>query len=114
MPYVKPSVPRKIPLVSDPAYYVMWKDRIKYGDIREVSKSSVRQVGPRGETEVDRQAMADATFLLHIVDWNLDDEEGNKLPLTADSLALLSEDDANQLATLLADANQVKDTERKN
>jgi hypothetical protein len=113
MPYVKPVPATKIALRSDENYFVMWRPRLKYGEIRTASKSGM-STNRAGEVSIDNVQVMDSMLLSHIEDWNLDDDNGVKLPLNSTSLLLLDEQDVEQLSELLRDGIQEQETERKN
>lgn len=109
MAYVKKAAVEKVTLDSNPDYYVMWRTKLTYGQMRDIAR-----VGQKSDGQVDQLTASDALFLAHIESWNLDDEDGNILPLTPESLAFLDEDDANQLAKLSNKTLETQESERKN
>lgn len=113
MPYVKTIPSVKVSLVSDPAYWVLWRPVLRYGQIKEVTVAASSQ-GQRGEMTVDSGAVADGVILAHIEDWNLTDERDQKLPITPASLALLEDRDVDHLTDLLQKTVDQEEKERKN
>lgn len=113
MPYVKPTPSIKVQLPSDPEYWVLWRPTLRYGQIKDVTLGATVR-GERGEVSVDNGTAADGLLLAHIEDWNLDDESGNKLPLTPASLAMLVDKDVDHLSSLLQQDAEAEDTRRKN
>lgn len=119
MPYKKPVVPEKLTLPSDPAYWVRWKPALTYGELKTVTFAAARPAGPSTtpssiEEDFDRGAVSDGMLCAHILEWNLDDEQGNILPINAESLSILDEVDANFLSGKMAERLQGREEERKN
>lgn len=115
MGYVRtPQIDRVI-LPSDPNgnYWVEMRSFVFYGDQKAAANDSMRQ-GPNGQTEIDSDALSDNMLLRYISDWNLDDDQGVKLPISRDSLAKLIDADANALSARIAASNAAKDADRKN
>lgn len=113
MPYIKPIKVVRRPLPSDPEYWVDMKDHIVYGELKRVTRDAVA-IARDGSTQVDSATATDNMLLAYIVDWNLDDEHGKKLPLTAASLEQMDSNDLNHLATFMTADRAKKDDERKN
>lgn len=112
MPYIKPSETKRIPLKSDPNYWVDWRSSVRYGDMRAASRAAFKTTGD-GDGEIDATAYADAMLLAYIAGWNLDDEQGNILPVTVENLGFLTSEDSNQLASLLQEDQKQVDKRRK-
>lgn len=97
----KPLV--KVELPSDPNYYVNIETDLTYGDIKRSGISG----------DLTGTAAADAALLLSIKDWNLDDAEGNILPITQESIDLLKQADILAISTAInggaGDAAEKKD-----
>lgn len=111
MPYVKKAVAEQIPLVSDPQYWVMWRRKLTYGQMRDIARAG--QTTENGEVKMDNLTATDTLLLAHIESWNLTDEQDNPLPLTAESLTVLDEDDAAQLTKLATSQIEAQEQERK-
>jgi len=112
MPYVKKAVVEKVVLSSDPDYFVMWRRRLTYGQMRDIAK--LGQKVTDGKMEVDNLTATDALLLAHMESWNLTDEQDIPLPLTAESLTFLDENDVSQLTSLATDTLETREKERKN
>lgn len=107
-----PNITR-ITLPSNPAYWVDLREFITYGEQKSVGNDAMRP-GPRGEMEVDNEAVADLTVMKYISNWNLDDENGAFLPVTRENLNLLEDIDANAIATFVQGREQRLADQRKN
>lgn len=112
MPYVKKATVTRLPLPSNHAYWVDWRETMLYRDMKAAMKQAVSVED--GEMKTDTTAMSDALLLGHIDAWNLDDEEGKLLPLTTESLELLTEDDVQFLLSRAQDGQQGEEKRRKN
>lgn len=78
---------KKLPLKSNPDYWVEILTDLKYGDIKKFAS-----VGQEGE--MDFAASADIFLQVVIKSWNLDDDQGNVLPITPENIDRLEKDDA--------------------
>ena len=118
MPYVKKAAAVKIAFPSDKHYFVMWRDKVPYGALREArSRAVIVRVNPdtnEATPEFDTIAYNDYALLAHIESWNLDDVDGQSLPLTIESLAQLDSDDVAVLNERMAGVAQSQEKERKN
>lgn len=114
MPYVKTIKSEKITLPSDPHYFIMWRPKARYGEMKQATSKAVT-VDTRGNGEADFNptAYTEYAVLAHIESWNLDDAEGKPLPLEAESLNMLEEDDMNLLLSKLSASNEKQQEERK-
>ena len=86
MGYFKEQKVERIALPTNPEYWVDVVDDLKYGDIKKWM--NVDTTGkPEFTTTGDR-------FLISVIKaWNLDDEQGNILPITLESINQLEQDD---------------------
>lgn len=115
MPYLKKRAAEKVSLPTDPDYYVLWRTNVTYGEIKAVAKGLPQTKPDDAESQQERSAaIADRMLLLYIEDWNLDDEAGKKLPVTAESLNQMDGDDIAFLSKRLNADNEQKEEERKN
>lgn len=112
MPYVKKTSVARLPLPSNHAYWVDWRETMLYRDMKAAMKQAVSLED--GEMKADTTAMSDALLLSHIDAWNLDDEEGNLLPLTSESLELLIQQDVEFLLSKAQEGTQDEEKRRKN
>lgn len=78
---------RKIKLPSNDKYWVEISGDIKWG-------TSKHSLSVDGEGNVDMVMSADKLLRLLIKDWNLDDESGNKAPITEEWIDKLEPSDA--------------------
>lgn len=111
MPYVRKINVIRIPLPSNPAYWVDWRESMLYRDMKIAMQQAIEIED--GEMKADSTAMSDALLLGHLDGWNLDDEEGNLLPLTAESLELLMEEDVQFLLSKAQDGQKEEEKKRK-
>jgi hypothetical protein len=103
-------------LPSDPDghYYVVMKRRASFGDDLaakaavvagdDIAAQALAQANGRNgivnqSPKVDTAAYVRTLMLRLIVDWNLDDEEGQKLPITAENIDRLDPADGDFLGT---------------
>lgn len=87
MGYFKETTTKKLTLPSDEKYWVEIVTDLKYGDIKKFAAGSV-------DGEIDFSAAADTFLQTVIKDWNLDDDQGNILPITPENIDRLDKDDA--------------------
>lgn len=113
MGYRRDATVTRLPLPSSENYWVDLREFITYGQQKSVGADALRP-GPRGEMEVDNEAVADLTVMKYIVAWNLDDENGAVLPITRESLNVLEDIDANAIATFVNGREQRMADARKN
>jgi hypothetical protein len=102
MSYTQKEKTDKLELPSNKAYWVELKAKTNYGDSLEGS-SDFLNMEPNLETgevktKLDLASYTKYRILTCIVDWNLDDEEGNVLPLSVESINLLDGVDGKFLA----------------
>lgn len=115
MPYVKKRAATKVALPSDPNYFVMWRTNVTYGEVKAIAKGLPKADAGDAEGENARgNAIADRMLLLYIEAWNLDDEDGNILPLNAESLNEMQTDDVAFLSKRLSEDAEKKEEDRKN
>ena len=88
MGYFKPQHIERLKLASNPDYWVDVIDNIQYGDTKKWMDLDAKQKSTGGfSTTGDR-------FLLSVIKaWNLDDDEGNILPIDMDSINRLEQED---------------------
>lgn len=86
MGYIKNDEIKEIKL-SDPNYWVKVKTSLKWGDLKKFA--AVSQGG-----DVDFATSATLFLESIIVEWNLDDDAGNIVPITAEILDKLDQADA--------------------
>ena len=113
MPYVKTIKAEKITLASDPHYFVLWRSKARYGQMKQATAKAVSLDARSQSADFDATAYTDYAVLAHIESWNLDDEKGELLPVDIESLNLLDEDDMNLLLSRLSKANAEQEVERK-
>ena len=117
MPYVKSIKTEKVTLPSDSHYHIFWRPRARYGDIKQATQKAVAvQVDARSQSatpEFDTVAYTGYAVLAHIESWNLDDAEGNPLPLSIESFDLLDEEDMNLLLSKLNKDTEAEGESRK-
>jgi len=87
MSYFKAQELKKITLLSDKKYWIEVIADLKYGDIKAFA--NVSQDG-----NIDFAARADVFLQTVIKNWNLDDEDGNVLPVTPENIDKLAQADA--------------------
>ena len=115
MPDLKPISIERVQLPSDENYWVDWRSHITYADVKAASAAGIANIAPNSApTDMDTGAVADTMLLRYIADWNLDDEVGNVLPLTPESLAKIDGADALFLSAKMARAQEKRIDERKN
>lgn len=104
MPYLKSSAAEtdRLTLPSDGDYWVDMKKRAAYGDSLAAQSAMVKiETNGNGQAKVsepDSAASVRTLVARLIVDWNLDDEQGQKLPITPETIELLDSRDGNFLA----------------
>jgi hypothetical protein len=101
MSYLSNETPtKKVELPSDKKYWVEVKVGLKYGEI----KNYIEYGGTEGHFTIGEK------LRISVVAWNLDDAEGNILPITAESIDCLQEPDLIAVAdvVLLEEADRVK------
>lgn len=113
MPYVKTIKAEKIVLASDPHYFIMWRPKVRYGDMKQATSKAVTVDARNQQADFDAAAYTEYAVLAHIESWNLDDEKGEPLPLTAEALGQLEEDDMNALLAKLNVSTTDQSAERK-
>lgn len=118
MPYVKTIKTEKITLPSDSHYFIQWRPRARYGDIKQAtSKAIAVSVDARMQNatpEFDSVAYTSYAVLAHIESWNLDDADGKPLPLSVESFDMLDEEDMNLLLSKLnREAGEQADSRKK-
>lgn len=110
MGYFKAEQLKKLELKSNPAYWVEIIADLRYGELKKFA--SITKDG-----EVDFQTSADLFLQTVIKNWNLDDEEGTVLPITAENIDKLNKDDAvmilEQAGGLVDDESQKKSSQSK-
>jgi hypothetical protein len=104
MGYFKSSETKQIAL-KDPAYWVKIASELRYGDLKNFA-------GASATGEIDFVTSADKLLLAVIKEWNLDDEQGNILPITNENIDRLERDDA---ITIITEAGGLidSDTQKK-
>jgi hypothetical protein len=109
MAYFKEQQLKKLPL-SNPDYWVEILTDLQYGDIKKFA--AVTQEG-----DVDFQTAADTFLQTVIKSWNLDDDQGNVLPITPENIDRLTKDDAllivNEAGGLVEDEAQKKTSQKQ-
>lgn len=83
MSYIKEKKTKKVVLPSDSNYWVEILDGIEWEKGKLLINSDA-SVNPE---------YAEKIFEIFITDWNLDDEQGNKLPITKESFGRLALND---------------------
>lgn len=104
MPYLKSTAVEtdRLTLPSNGEYYVLMKKRAEYGDSLAAQSAMVKiETNGNGQAKVSEPDSAASVRTLVsrlIVDWNLDDENGQKLPITPEMVDKLDPQDGNFLA----------------
>ncbi len=110
MGYFKETELKKLPLTSNPEYWVEIVTDLKYGDLK-----SFATLGQDGA--VDFGASADVFLTTVIKNWNLDDEAGTILPVTPENINKLEQADAlmilNEAGNLVETEDQKKSSSPK-
>jgi hypothetical protein len=115
MPYLRKRATEIVALPSDPEYHVLWRTNVTYGEVKAIAKGLPKEDPNDPDSASARGAeIADRMLLLYIEDWNLDDEKGKKLPVTAASLNLVDSEDIGFLSKRLNTNADQKEEERKN
>lgn len=103
MAFVKNQLVR-VSLVSDPAYWIDIEKQITWATMKKLS-------------EVDEQGKSsyqvDAMLLTLIKAWNLDDEKGDILPITSESIDLLPREDIEKLVQQIGGKLEDSKSEKK-
>lgn len=91
MPYLTNNT-ETVKLKSNPEYWVKVQTSLSWGEMKKISTiaddgTSVYQI--------------DAMLLACLKDWNLDDEDGNKLEINAESIDLLKKPDIEEIVMIL-------------
>ena len=104
MPYLKQSEADQLALPSDSAYWVKLKTKATYGDVL-AAQSAMLQItqgsnGSSGQvvTEMEWAAYLRTLSMRLITEWNLDDGQGQILPISEANLELLQPEDGEFLA----------------
>lgn len=113
MSYVKKAAAQKITLPSDKHYHVLWKPKVTYGALKEARTQAI-QIDSDGTPHFDANIYAELSLLAHIDSWNLDDEDGQPLPLTLESVGLLDNEDVSLLNERMATESTAQEAARKN
>lgn len=90
MSYFKEKITEKVTLVTDPEYWVEISADLTWADMKKVSN-----VGIDGNVSYQVDAMLEAA----LVGWNLDDSNGNILPLTLENIDKLKRADIEKIIT---------------
>jgi hypothetical protein len=107
MPYLKSASNETVRLdlpSGDGEFWVEMKRRASYGDQLAAQAAVVKiETNAVGQTvteqSLDTSAYVRTLVAKLIVDWNLDDESGQKLPITPESVDMLEPRDGDFLAT---------------
>jgi hypothetical protein len=102
MGYRKQLAPTRVTLPSDENYWVDVAQDMKWGQVK-------RFVEVSEDGKVNMVAASDAFMLAMIKAWNLDDDQGQILPITQDNIDALDKDDA--LAIIKAAGGEVEETD---
>lgn len=105
MPYLKSGAGEtdRLTLPSDGEFWVAMKKRAAYGD-QLAAQAAVVKIETNGngqavtEPNLDTSAYVRTLMAKLIVDWNLDDEQGQKLPITPATVEMLDPQDGDFLA----------------
>jgi len=92
MAYFNDDQIEKVTLNSNPDYWVDLLTNLAWGDMKKLLNTS-----KEGEASYE----VDAMLLACIKGWNLDDKDGNVLPITQENLDKLQRPDIEQLVTVL-------------
>lgn len=107
MGYFKEEQLKKLKLKTNPEYWVEVLADLRYGDIKKFGTQN-----PDGE--VDFAASGDLFLLTVIKSWNLDDDAGTVLPITAENIDRLEKDDVmliiNEAGGLVEDSDSKKNS----
>jgi hypothetical protein len=100
LPYIKPTESDEVRLPSDATYFVRLKRRATYGDQLAAQSAMVKvdSANPVA-TNMEWGAYIRALTVALILEWNVDDENGVVLPISAESLSRLSAEDGQFLST---------------
>jgi hypothetical protein len=99
--YLKPVETDVVTLPSSPEYTVRMKRKASYGDQLEAQTAMLQVDQSLGGmvTKMEWAAYIRALTVRLIVDWNLSDENGGPLPISASSIDRLNQEDGEFLAT---------------
>lgn len=87
-------------LPSNPEFEVQMKQHPSFGDYRRAVEAAYRRIPDRDASPGEWfSAHLEAAALALIIDWNLEDDQGAKWPITAESLAELKPQDGDFLLT---------------
>lgn len=86
-----------IQLPSDNNYWIKFYKTLDYGDTKKLSSAASGE-----DIEV-----GDAIFKSMICEWNLDDEQGNVLPITSENIDRLRASDAQAVMNAISEAMPV-------
>lgn len=104
MAYFKETRERKqLKLPSDENYWVKVTTDLRYGERKHVVAFQ--------EGGVDITQSVDNLMKTLIVEWNLDDEQGEVLPITPENIDRLTEEDAAFIINQVAETIEKKDKE---
>lgn len=106
MPYIKAGTGEtdRLTLPSDGEFWVAMKRRATYGD-QLAAQASVVKLESNGngtvatEPNLDTSAYVRTLVSRLVVDWNLDDEQGQKLPISPETVEMLDPRDGDFLAS---------------
>jgi hypothetical protein len=106
MPYIVNERPtRKVKLPSNREYFVEIYTQATWGQAKQFTV--INEDG-----DVDLVRTADSKLLAFIKDWNLDDAEGNKLPISQESIDMLNDQDATFLVNETSRAMPATDSKK--
>lgn len=83
---------RRLALASDPHYWVEIHTTLTYGERKMLSDKTLAPM-----------ELGDAALKTLICDWNIDDESGTIIPISAEAIEKLDEDDAAVIAEAIID-----------
>src|SRR5579859_8103229 len=120
MSYIKTATER-LNLPSDPTYWVEFKKRLTFGDRVVISRAlqdAVYESTGESKTAMFRAAVklrADDLALLPlvIVAWNVDDESGAILPIDAETVKHLADEDAQLIIDRVNELNPRRSAEER-
>lgn len=96
MGYYKERKVKRVHLLSDKKYWIdLYDDELEYGDL--IAMGATVQDG-----EVNMMASAGALLAALAKEWNLDDEDGNIVPINKDNINRLKRADAIHLVDSLS------------
>ena len=104
MPYLTDKATERVPLVSNPDYWVEISTDLTWSDMKAVSNV---------DNEGSVTYKVDSILAVALVQWNLDDAAGNPLPLTPENIDKLRRPDIEKIISVLGGKIEEPVSEKK-